>query len=365
MTIKQRLYISFSLILFILMFIIAVFFYTLYNLNEIHISQNQTLDEIKKVEQLNNQKTDQLLTQKIEELKEKLNQEEKRKNEFIDTIKLELVLLVFVAFLLSFIISTKIIKEIQEMLDKLNKGILQLFNNDENTIQVDLGNNNELSQITDHLNLYLEKQKDIIQSREELLRNISHELKTPITKGKFLLEKIKDEQKIDTINSINNVFIDIEALTNKLLQREKLNFATLNQSHFKASSLILESLSKLSIDDESNISIDIIEDFDIYADKYLLTLALKNLIDNAIKYAEKYPIIIKANNNTLFIQNNAKKLTNDLIYYIQPFTREPNQQTGHGLGLNIVNKISELHGFKLNYEYHTPYNIFYITCTNT
>lgn len=345
------------------MFIITVFFYTMYNLNEIHISQTQTQDQIRKAEQLNNEKSSEYLTQNIEDLKDKLNQEEKRKNEFIDTIKLELVLLVFVAFLLSYIISMKIIKEIQEMLDKLNNGILQLFNNDENTIQVDLGNNNELSLITDNFNLYLEKQKEIIHSREELLRNISHELKTPITKGKFLLEKIKDDQKIETINSINNVFTDIEALTNKLLQREKLNFATLNLSHFKASSLILESLSKLSIDDESNINIDISEDFEIQGDKYLLTLALKNLIDNALKYANEFPIVIKSQNNTLFIENIAKKLTNDFIYYIQPFTREPNQQLGHGLGLNIVNKIIELHQFRFNYKYEEPYNVFYITCT--
>lgn len=347
------------------MFIITVFFYTMYNLNEIHISQTQTQDQIRKAEQLNNEKTNEYLTQNIEDLKAKLDQEEKRKNEFIDTIKLELVLLIFVAFLLSYIISMKIIKEIQEMLDKLNNGILQLFNNDENTIQVDLGNNNELSLITDNFNLYLEKQKEIIHSREELLRNISHELKTPITKGKFLLEKIKDDQKIETINSINNVFTDIEALTNKLLQREKLNFATLNLSQFKASSLILESLSKLSIDDESNINIDINEDFEIQGDKYLLTLALKNLIDNALKYANEFPIVIKAQNNTLFIENIAKKLTNDFIYYVQPFTREPNQQLGHGLGLNIVNKIIELHQFRFNYKYEEPYNVFYIICTPT
>lgn len=216
------------------MFIITVFFYTMYNLNEIHISQNQTQDQIRKAEQLNNEKSSEYLAQNIEDLKDKLNQEEKRKNEFIDTIKLELVLLVFVAFLLSYIISMKIIKEIQEMLDKLNNGILQLFNNDENTIQVDLGNNNELSLITDNFNLYLEKQKEIIHSREELLRNISHELKTPITKGKFLLEKIKDDQKIETINSINNVFTDIEALTNKLLQKGKTQFCHFESLAFQS-----------------------------------------------------------------------------------------------------------------------------------
>ena len=52
MTIKQRLYISFSLILFILMFIIGVFFYTLFNLNEVHNSQKHRYDQIRRVEKL-------------------------------------------------------------------------------------------------------------------------------------------------------------------------------------------------------------------------------------------------------------------------------------------------------------------------
>lgn len=459
MTIKQRLHISFSLILFIIIFIIGVFFYSIYNLNEIHLAQNHRYDQIRKVEKLkehNNafawivldivtdrdkahivkdrldkanklfkilnlqkqetitgcessdekenillifsyfenieklikgdlstiisgaqkendfisfnkkfenisKKTKNLLARKINYLQDKLDKTEQSKDMFIDKIKLELVVLLFIAFSLSFIISSKIIKEIKEMLDKLNKGVLQLFKNDQNTIKVDIGQNNELSEITDNLNSYLEKQGDIIHSREELLRNISHELKTPITKGKFLLEKLKEKNDNGAIENINNVFVDIEKLTSKLLQREKLNFATLKLSRFKVSTLILESLSKLSIDDESKVILDIEGDFDIRGDKYYLTIALKNLIDNAMKYADEYPIQIRSQDNTLYIENIAKKLSNDLIYYIQPFTREPNQQLGHGLGLNIVNKIVAMHDFKLGYKYKHPYNIFYIS----
>lgn len=271
-----------------------------------------------------------------------------------------MVLLLLIAFTLAFVISSKIIKEIKGMLEKLNKGVLQLFNDDENSIKVDIGKNNELSEITKNLNSYLEKQSDIIHSREELLRNISHELKTPITKGKFLLEDLKKSKYKIEVEHINNVFIDIEELTNKLLQREKLNFAILKTYKFKVSSLILEALSKLSIDDESKIILEIDDDFEIEADKYYMTIALKNLIDNAMKYALEFPIKIKAKNKILFVENIADELSNDLIYYIRPFTREPNQQMGHGLGLNIVNKIIQMHKFRLGYNYKNSHNIFYI-----
>jgi two-component system OmpR family sensor kinase len=458
MTIRKRLYISFSLILLIIIFIIGVFFYATYNLNELHLAQNHRYEQIRKVEKLkeynntltwialdiiadkdkieivkkgidkakklfveldsqkiaivNNsesqneiknilsifthfkqieklliqdlnqlivqkeaqidfvsfnsnlekttQKINTILTEEIIFLQEKLDKTEKDKDEFINKIILELVVLLFLAFLLSFFISSKLINEIKSMLDKLNKGVLQLLNNDENTIKIDIDKNNELSEITNNLNLYLEKQDDIIHSREELLRNISHELKTPITKGKFLLENLKESKGKNVIENINNVFHDIEELTSSLLQREKLNFATLTISKFKVSSLILEALSKLSIDDESKIILEIENDFDIEGDLYYLTMALKNLIDNAMKYTNEYPVKIKSYNNTLYVENIAKKLSNNLIYYIQPFTREPNQQLGHGLGLNIVNKIIQLHNFRLDYMHKNSYNVFYI-----
>lgn len=461
MTIKQKLYISFSLILFISMSIIGVFFYTLFNLNEVHNSQKHRYNQIRRVEKLkeyNNsfswivldiitdyekmhiankrlekadelfinlfsQKTDtinnsestkekenleliflefenieklikqelyeivldkgeknfdlfnkkynqtssfieKLLIEEINYLQDELNKTEKNTEDFIETIKIELVILFFVAIIFSFIISGKIIKEIKDKLYKLNEGILQLFKDDENSIKVNIGENNELSEITNNLNSYLEKQYEIIHSREELLRNISHELKTPIAKGKFLLENLKTKNESSEISSINRVFLDIEELTSKLLQREKLNFVTLKSSEFKISSLILEALSKLSVDDESKMNLEIKNDFYVVGDKYYLTIALKNLIDNALKYAENFPVEIETKNNRLNVKNIAPKLTNDLIYYIKPFTREPNQQSGHGLGLNIVNKIIQKHNFKLEYNYNPPHNIFSIVFKN-
>ena len=458
-TIRQRLFISFSLILFIILSIILVFFYTIFNLSQIHKTQTQRYDQIRKVEKLkefNNSfswvvldvvtdyekmdvvkkrlaksdklfktlvlskkkiidssetikekqnleliyeyfesieklikyelyelvlvsedeksfdlfnkkfenvssKIAKLLDEEVQYLQTQLDKTEKNRNQFIDTIKVELVILFIIAFLLSFIISSRITKQIQNKLDKLNKGVLQLFKDDENTIKVDIGKNNELSEITYNLNSYLEKQGDIIHSREELLRNISHELKTPISKAKFLLENLKHSKDNKEIDSLNSVFVDIEELTSKLLQREKLNFAKVNPSKFKISTLILESLSKLSIDDESKVLLDIKDDFIITADKYYLTIALKNLIDNAMKYADEYPIKIEANNRRIEVKNIASKLSSDLIYYTQPFTKEPTQQVGHGLGLNIVNKIVQMHEFKLEYRYEKSYNIFSIS----
>ena len=457
MTIRKQLFISFTLILIIVAFIIGVFFYTIYKLNSINSQQNHRYDQlirVKKLSEFNNSyswivldvitdfdkiqivklriekalllfknlnslkttiinnsesqeekknlvliftyfeemqimikedlytlvlkknsnfnkfnknfehvhiNTQKVLALEINYLKNKLKQTQDLRNSFLDTIKLELLVVFVILFLLSFVISSKIISEIKEKLYRLNQGVLQLFKNGEETIKVDIGENNELYEITKNLNSYLEKQADIIHSREELLRNISHELKTPIAKAKFMLAKIKNTEDKQTFNDINTIFNDIEMLTSKLLEREKLNFAVLKRSKFKASSLILKSLSKLLIEDESKIKVNIKNDFNIEADFYYLSLALKNLLDNAIKYAKDFPIIIESYENTIYVKNISNELLNDLIYYLQPFTREENQQQGHGLGLNIVSKILTLHSFTLDYKHKDNYNIFSIS----
>lgn len=364
MTIKKRLYIVFLLTLSIILFIIGVFFYTMYNLNEIHHSQIETYEEIRKIKKIKRYDEDEKLLHQIQLLQIKLEKTEKEKERFMEKIKLELVGILFVAFLLSFLVFSKLIQEIQLMLSKLNEGVLQLLSNEKTVIKVDLGEKNELSEITNNLNTFLENKQEMIEAREELLRNISHELKTPITKGKFLLEKLKFNDKAMTIEGINNVFLDIEQLISKLLQREKLKFAVLHYSNFKVASLILESLSKLSIEDESKVLIDIQEDFKIEGDFEYLIIAVKNLIDNGLKYTTSYPIEIQSSDNTLFIKTKGKKLSHELIYYLQPFTREPNQQIGHGLGLNIVYKIISKHHFKLDYEHQNGDNIFSIYFKN-
>ena len=64
---------------------------------------------------------------------------------------------------------------------------------------------------------------------------------------------------------------------------------------------MLESLGKLYLEDESKIEIEIFEDFKIEGDLYYLSIALKNLIDNALKYTTAFAIIIKVGQNQISI----------------------------------------------------------------
>ncbi len=227
--------------------------------------------------------------------------------------------------------------------------------------RIDIKSNDEIGVLAKTFNQMAQNLEELIKTREELLRDIGHELRTPIAKGKFAIEKIEDFSKKELLQKI---FFDLERLTNELIQLEKLNSSKLEISTFSAETLIVESLEKLYINDESKINLIIKENFKIKADLEYLSIALKNLIDNALKYSTKLPIIIEVDKNEIRVINKGNRLSKQLEYYLKPFTQELSQRDGFGLGLSIVEKIINKHNFKLLYSYKNGSNIFTLYTSN-
>lgn len=223
--------------------------------------------------------------------------------------------------------------------------------------RIDFKSNDEIGVLSDSFNQMANSLERLIKTKEELLRDIGHELRTPIAKGKFAIEKIENESQKELLKKI---FMDLETLTNELIELEKLELQKLELTTFSAETLILESLSKLYLEDESKIELNINEDFKITADLYYLSIAVKNLIDNALKYATELPIIVDINKNEIKISNKAKELSKELEYYLKPFTQELSHRNGFGLGLSIVKKIIDKHQYNLSYEYIDGYVVFKI-----
>jgi two-component system, OmpR family, sensor kinase len=258
---------------------------------------------------------------------------------------------IFVLFLIFIYILTLL-----SPLKKITKEIKN-FANGELSSRIKINSKDEIGVLANTFNNMATSLENSIKTREELLRDIGHELRTPIAKGKFAIEKIDDFSQKELLKKI---FSDLEILTNELIELEKLDLTKLNLTNFTVETLIVESLGKLYLEDESKIEININENFKLTADLYYLSTALKNLIDNALKYAISYPIIIETNKNEISISNKGQKLSKEIEYYLKPFTQELSQRDGFGLGLSIVKKIIDKHNFKLDYFYENRNNIFKI-----
>lgn len=261
------------------------------------------------------------------------------------------ILIVFVV--LYFILMKKI-----EPLKKLHNGITE-FSNGDLSVHISNDSKDEIGQISQSFNNAVQNINTLIESRNLFMRNIMHELKTPITKGNFLVEMLNDSS-LEEKRSLQKLFSDMNILINSLANIEKTTMSTqqLIKEKVNIQELIDETINLFELD-KKDISYDNI-DKNIYVNKELFLIVFKNLIQNAIKYTNALPIIIKVKNNSVIFESTGKALKNELEYYLQPFSQEKKNSDGFGLGLYIVNEILQLHSMTLQYEYKNEKNSFII-----
>jgi two-component system OmpR family sensor kinase len=226
--------------------------------------------------------------------------------------------------------------------------------------RADVPNRDEIGAVAATYNDLAQRLQDTIASREALLRDIGHELRTPIARGIFAAEKLPDSADKALLQ---RCFAELDRLTGELLQIEKLGATgALNYESVDAETLILQALTKTMVDEEEKVSIAVEENFAISGDPEYLVLALKNLIDNALKYATAYPVEITAAEGTICIANRGAPLDETLERHLQPFFRGTGAQRreGFGLGLSIVATVLQKHAFPLSHRFENGVHRFCI-----
>lgn len=244
-------------------------------------------------------------------------------------------------------------------LRELKREISKFANNDfDNVINISKGND-EISQVADAFYKSIIKIQSLNKSRQFFLRNIMHELKTPITKGRITAEMLEDnkfKQRLINVFDRMVILIDELAAVEQITSGVAKNLKKISITH-----IFNEAKEMLLLEDEK---INIISDnnFSIIVDFKLFTTAIKNLLDNAIKYSDNNSVKVIVCIECIKFYNKGKKLDKDLNYYIEPFTQGGNKTSNSfGLGLYVVKTILNAHKLELVYNYENGYNIFSIT----
>ena len=200
------------------------------------------------------------------------------------------------------------------------------------------------------------KLKSLKESRNIFIRNIMHELKTPITKGNFLTQLEQNEENNEKLKS---VFSRLEQLINEFASIEELISSTKNieKKFYFLDDVIDNAKDILMLEDESVISK--YENKKINVNYKLFSIASKNLIDNALKYSLDKKVTISTENENIIFENSGKELEYELEKYFEPFfANEDKSKDSFGLGLYIVHNILKANNYTLEYEYKDGLNRF-------
>jgi two-component system OmpR family sensor kinase len=267
---------------------------------------------------------------------------------------ISIFLLILLAFIILYIITIKKLESLKELKNKIKNLADENYDIDCATDKKD-----EISQLANEFDKTAKKLKKIKESRNIFIRNIMHELKTPITKGKILTQ-LPDNQ--DNNFKMQKVFYRLESLINEFATIEELISIqnNLNKKEYYLADIIDE-VSDILMTDEENIILEF-ENIKIDVDFKLFTIAIKNLLDNGIKYSFDNKVIIKTEDKKIIIENNGDKLKYPFEDYFEPFFKgdEIKSNQSFGLGLYIVKHILDANKKEIKYFYKDNINQFVI-----
>lgn len=256
--------------------------------------------------------------------------------------------------------------ELQELGEALN----DISRNLENKIV-------SLENMNNKLKTEYEERLEIEQHQKNLLMNISHDLKTPLTVIKGYLKAIKDgmyskeqyiDYTIDSVDQISNSLNEMLELTKFQSKSYKLSLEKIDLTR-----LIYKTLNNiiyLSKQKNQDIELDLLDDVFITVDEEAMRKVIQNLLSNAIKYSPEcnkifIRLIKQEKHYLLSIENTGVHIPeNDLKHVFDEFYRVDKARNknvkGNGLGLGIVKIILDRHGLKYSIENTSKGVIFII-----
>ncbi len=239
--------------------------------------------------------------------------------------------------------NAKHIKDIQDALNDLSEG---KFETGLGRKKISITEFRTIADSIEKLGKDLERHQ---KSRKEWIRNISHDLNTPVTSMNVLLSGAADglfpldETLIASLRKENDTLSSrIASVTyySKLLSPDQ----KLDVCAFRLSDLFGEFLMQ-----GDQMSLEIPEDLTLEADYSLVRRALQEIMKNAVEYRSGGTVDViaeKKDGYVTVIVVNAGSLPEPRPQFFEPWARgdESRHQGGSGLGLPIVYQIMELHG---------------------
>lgn len=283
----------------------------------------------------------------------------------ISILAVQLVYITVIALIISSIISIFLSKRLSKPISNMNEMAKRLALGDY-SVKFEKCGYNEIDNLVDTLNDTTKKLKDTDETRRELMANVSHDLKTPLTMIKAYSEMIRDlsgENKEKREEHLKTIIDETDRLTNLVndmmdLSKIETGLVELNKEEFNISDVIKNIVKKFEASEEGKHKrhkfILLLEESQmVFADKSKIEQVIYNLISNAIKYSEYgKTITVKLNSyaskvKIQIIDEGAgikeEDINNIWNRYYRSNKNFSRNLEGSGLGLCIVKNILNAH----------------------
>ncbi|QHI72798.1 HAMP domain-containing sensor histidine kinase [Aminipila terrae] len=263
------------------------------------------------------------------------------------------------AFCLSFYLSNRISKPIRSITKSAEKLAAGQYG-----VPFEGGHYTEIIQLADTLNMTSVELEKTDSLRKDLIANVSHDLRTPLTMVKSYAEMIRDLsgdnpekrkahleviiEEADRLNLLVSDMLDLSRLQTHVTPLEKSQFSLL-----EAAQSIIHSLGIYESRDGYKFVLDCPEDIIVTADENKIKRVISNLLNNAIKYCGEdkeieVKIFSKDGAARCEVSDHGMGIAADEIdqiwdRYYKASTHHVREVKGTGLGLSIVKEIVLLH----------------------
>lgn len=282
----------------------------------------------------------------------------------VSIIKRQLMIITAFLIIAAFIISLFLSQRIARPIDRITKSAENLAKGDFNT-KFDGRGYLEAKKLADTLT-YAEKELSRVDTMQrDLIANVSHDLRTPLTMLKAYAEMIRDlsgdnpVKRNEHLEIIINETDRLSAMVNDILDLSKLESGRqkLEPSQFGISGKLGEIIDRFKgISERMGYHIHFTPDAErtVYCDVVKIEQVIYNLINNAINYTgedkqvfvrqinQPDGVLIEVEDTGDGIEEEKIKLIFDKYYRSENHKREV---VGTGLGLSIVKAVLKLHGY--------------------
>lgn len=269
--------------------------------------------------------------------------------------------LIFCSLIISFFISSRVARPIVNISRSANKLINGEFN-----MQPRKNEYYEIKMLKDNLNMASTEIARVETLRRDLLANVSHDLRTPLTMIKAYAEMIRDlsgdspEKRTKHLQVIIDETDRLTLLVSDILNLSKLQsgMIEMDMKTIDFSSYLREIVSRFTMLEKTDVNLEMQDDIYINADSKQLGQAVYNLIINAINYSGEDIVTVRLNTikggRVRFeVSDSGIGIPKEQLPYIweryYKVDRSENYKRavkGTGLGLSIVKSVFERHGFK-------------------